>query len=87
MKLPIIPTALFVAAMTTGSANAMISKSDVSSAVRTATSNGHIFTRVEGNTVILSGRVEGVYDVNQAVRAAKRVAGVDRVISRIGTSN
>jgi len=67
---------------TIGSANAMVTSSDVFSSVKGVLGSGsNINVTVDGNTATLHGYFEDIYTRNAAIRAAKD-AGAERVINR-----
>jgi len=58
MKLPMIASALVLAAVTAAPASAMISPQNVNSVVNSAVANGTLTAIVNGDTVTLVGSVE-----------------------------
>ena len=87
MKRRMLATALVLAAVVSAPASAMISKQNLNKAVNSAISSGSLTSVVNGDTVTLFGHVDGVYESNQAVNAAMKVADVNKVINRISTGN
>ncbi len=87
MKLRILATAMIIAAVSAAPASAMVSKQGLDNAINSAVTSSTVRSVVNGDTVTLFGLVESVSEAKQAENAAMKIAGVDKVINRIYSSN
>ncbi|MEE9334736.1 MAG: BON domain-containing protein [Granulosicoccaceae bacterium] len=82
MTLRILASALVLAAVTAAPASAMVSKQNLDAVLDSAVFNSDISNVVNGDTVTLSGVIEGSYNANKARQAALSIEGVNKVISQ-----
>jgi len=81
-------TAVALTAVFAGPASAMVSSDDLNRDISSVLGGGsNVTASVNGDTVTLSGYFADAGDKNNALRAAKKGAGIDRVINLAFQSN